>query len=143
VNAFEAFIDELATRVAEKIASRDNGRINQRHPQSLGRRRHPEAVKRRIRDKLGGAYHIGRDYELTPEALREELEWYGPRGSETGDDDESAGAAVLRTPRPSPRRKKAAAPANAEAAALLAELDRELAEAGEVRVNAPARKPRK
>lgn len=135
------FIDELAERVVEKIHARDNGRINQRHKLSLGKKRHPEAVRRRIREKQGGAYHIGRDYELTPEALREELERFGPRGFES--DDDAATAESSAAARPNPRKKKAAAPANAEAATLLEELDRELLEASVTADTGRARKQRK
>jgi hypothetical protein len=138
VNVYEFFLDELATRVAEKIATRDNGRINQRHRESLGPRRHVEAVKRRIKERQGGAYHVGRDWELTREALREELERFGPRGFEH-DGESVTGDSTPHTP----KKKKAAAPANAEAATLLEELDRELLEAGVARDNARRPKTRK
>jgi hypothetical protein len=119
---FEALATALAERVAQKIDEREEGRITQRSRKSLGKRRHPAAVRRRIREGQGGAYIIGRDFVLTPEALREELERFGPRGFEDGDDE------LAPTPRKNPKPRT---PSNAEAEALRKELDRELDALGE------------
>ena len=124
LDTLESILDAIADRLAERLERRDQTRINQRDPRGLGPRRHREVVKRRIREHQGGAYIRGRDYELTPEALREELEQFGPRGVDSG---KLVPAAM--------RRCKATSTESAEVAALRRKLDAEL--------GAPTRVPRR
>lgn len=120
--SFVDLLDAIADRVAERIAERDHSLITQHDRRGLGRRRHIEAVRRRIAEGRAGAYIRGRDYLLTPAAVREELERGGPRRA---GDAEHPTAAAARA-----RRAAAAAATAAEAAeleALSRKLDAELA----------------
>ena len=73
----DGILDAIADRIADRIAERDASLVSQRDPRGLGGRRHIEVVRRRIAEKAGGAYKKGRDYLLTPVAVREELERFG------------------------------------------------------------------
>lgn len=73
------FLDALADRVADRIAERDESLVDQRDRRGLMGRRHIEAVKRRMSAGEPGAYVRGRDYLLTPAAVRDELERFGRR----------------------------------------------------------------
>lgn len=70
----ELLVDALADRIAERIAARDESLIDQRDARGLLGRRHIDAVKRRRAEKRGDAWIRGRDYLMTPAAVREELE---------------------------------------------------------------------
>ena len=80
LQAFEPYIEALAERLAERLERRRGRMINQ-HDSELGARRHREAVKRRIANGEGGAGHSGRNYLLTPEAIREELAGRGGKAT--------------------------------------------------------------
>jgi hypothetical protein len=71
-----AFIDELADRFAARVVSRlregERGMVEQA-ASPLGRRRHRDAVKRRVARGEHGAAIVGRKHLLSPEALGEEL----------------------------------------------------------------------
>jgi hypothetical protein len=72
LQAFEPYLEAFADRVADKIEARRGRMINQAESQ-LGRRKHREAVQRRMANGEGGAGISGRNFLLSPEALREEL----------------------------------------------------------------------
>lgn len=67
-------IRAFAAEIAACLAEQDDGLIDQRDRRGLMGRRHIDAVRRRMAEKAGGAYKRGRDYLLTPAAVREELE---------------------------------------------------------------------
>lgn len=79
LDAIEPYLEALADRIAERLTRSRDRMINQ-HDSELGPRRHREAVKRRIANSEGGAGHVGRNYLLTKEAIREELAGKGRRG---------------------------------------------------------------
>jgi hypothetical protein len=107
----EVLADALAARIERRLSARAGGLISQHDRRGLRKRRHIEAVRRRMAEGTGGAYHIGDDYMLTPEAVREELEKYGPKGvAESGPREPSA-------------RAKRASAVSSEKAALDRELD--------------------
>lgn len=112
----EVLLDALADRIAERMAKREAGLISQRDRRGLGKRRHINAVRRRIAERQGGAFKLGDDYMLTPEAVREELERFGPKGLDDG-------APSPASPSPSPRRTR-----KSDRERALADLDRELDE---------------
>jgi hypothetical protein len=114
----KALIRELAEAIAECIAERDESLVSQRDRRGLGGRVHIEAVRRRRAEKKDGAYIRGRDYLLTPAALREELERYASRA---GNDNDHA--AAERRARPPKKTKSAAAAAERDE---LTQLKREL-----------------
>lgn len=117
----DAFIDAVAERfvdrLAERFAERDDSLIDQRDPRGLLGRRHIEAVRRRRADGAGGAYIKGRDFLLTPQAAREELERL------------SSGECPAPTPRSSPaktRKANARSPEQARRERLRLELESEM-----------------
>lgn len=76
MNSLETLLDELAERVAARVAERLRAGSPEAIDQSrspLGRRRHCHAVRRRLAAGLPGASVIGRRHLLAPEALSEEL----------------------------------------------------------------------
>lgn len=94
ISSLEDLVDAIADRLADRMAARDTAPIDQRDPRGLMGRRHIDAVRRRLSERAGGAYVKGRDYLLTPEAVREEFERL------------SRGGLVSRAPvEPAPRRK--------------------------------------
>lgn len=72
LQAFEPYLDAIADKLAERLERRRDRMISQ-HDSELGPRRHREACKRRLDKGEGGAGHVGRNYLLTREAIREEL----------------------------------------------------------------------
>jgi hypothetical protein len=80
LQAIEPYLDALADRIAERMNAARGRMINQ-HDSELGPRRHRAAVKRRIANGEGGAGQSGRNYLLTPDAIREELAGGRGRGS--------------------------------------------------------------
>jgi hypothetical protein len=72
----EAFLDEIADRLAARVVSRlregEPGMVDQ-SASPLGGRRHCAAAKRRMARGEPGAAKVGRRYLLSPEALSEEL----------------------------------------------------------------------
>lgn len=74
----DAFLDELAARVAAQVVERLRGPaatdMVAQETSPLGRRRHCAAVQRRIAAGEGGASIVGRRQLLSVEALRQELE---------------------------------------------------------------------
>lgn len=72
LDAFEPFIEALADRIAARMQAGRERMVSQ-HESELGPRRHRDAVKRRLANGEGGAGRAGRNYLLTPEAVREEL----------------------------------------------------------------------
>jgi hypothetical protein len=96
----ELLVDALADRIADRIAARDESLIDQNDARGLLGRRHIDAVKRRRAEKRGDAWVRGRDYLMTPAAVREELE----RLSTFAHADSDAAPAVT----PAPKRSKAA-----------------------------------
>lgn len=73
------FIGQLAEALLEKMEARESGLVSQRDRRGLMGRRHIDAVRRRMADELAAgvevktAFHRGRDYLLTPSAVRDEL----------------------------------------------------------------------
>lgn len=90
-------VNMLADALMERMGERDESLVSQRDPRGLMGRRHAEMVKRRRAEKKGGAYIVGRDYLLTPAALREELERLA------GEPERAAPAAPPRPPRKASR----------------------------------------
>jgi hypothetical protein len=134
----EALLDALAARLWEHMERRETGLISHLDKKrGLGPRRHREAVKRRIAERAGGAYVIGREYKLTPEALREELERFGPRGAERDNDGEPLPQEA--PPRPPKARPHRGGGESAEVAAMRLKLDTEL---GQVTPRAPRSRKR-
>lgn len=125
----EMLLDALAARLWEHMERRETGLISHLDKRrGLGPRRQREAVKRRIAEGAGGAYIIGREYKLTPEAVREELERFGPRGAERDTDGEPLPReAPPRPPKPRPHRGGGE---SAEVAAMRLKLDTELGQVG-------------
>lgn len=74
ITSLDDLVNVIAERVADCIAARDPALIDQRDARGLKGRRHIDAVRRRMSEKAGGAFCKGRDYLLTPTAVREELE---------------------------------------------------------------------
>ena len=109
------FIDAVADRLAERLAERDDSLIDQKDRRGLVGRRHIDAVRRRIAAKAGGAYIRGRDYLLTPAAVRDEL----ARGSAPAGNDNAM-------PRPRVAKGKAGARSSDELAQLKRELEAEM-----------------
>jgi hypothetical protein len=105
----------FAEAVADAVCARDPSLIDQRDPRGLGGRRHIEAVRRRMAERTGDAFQKGRDYLLTPAAVRDELERLSRPGL------------VSRTSEPRPKaRKPSKSSAKAAESAELAKLKREL-----------------
>lgn len=79
ITSLEDFIDVLASRVADCIASRDPSLIDQRNPEGLRGRRHIDAVRRRMAEERAlppnakTAFCKGGEYLMTRSAVREEL----------------------------------------------------------------------
>src|SRR3954470_21284478 len=79
ITSLEDFIDVLASKVADCIASRDPSLIDQRNPEGLRGRRHIDAVRRRMADERAlppnakTAFCKGGEYLMTRSAVREEL----------------------------------------------------------------------
>lgn len=98
--SFDELVDDLVERVSNAVVAKlrgsDRGRIGQ-DKTPLGRRKHIEAVRRRIREEedageapgTRGAFIVKRRYLLTEAALAEEL-GRGSRG---------AGCRVIKAPR--------------------------------------------
>jgi hypothetical protein len=91
VSALEGLLDELAERLAVRVAARlkapDPNMISQ-EGSPLGARRHCAAVRRRVARAQPGAAIVGRRYLLSPEALSEELGLRGrPSSTPTSDAD--------------------------------------------------------
>lgn len=115
ITNLDELFDALADRIADRLASRDPSLIDQRDRRGLLGRRHIDAVRRRIAEKAGDAYVRGRDYLLTPAAVRDELERLSKPGL------------VSRAPEPPLKaRKPSKATAKAAESAELAKLKREL-----------------
>lgn len=112
---FESLIDAIADRIADRIEARDASLIDQNDKRGFMGRRHIEIVRARMAEKKHGAFKNGRDYCLTPAALREEME----RGTIGGE----AAPSVAVAPRPPARKGKSAAAARR---AELEQLKREL-----------------
>lgn len=72
MQALEPYLDAFADRVAERLEARRGRMVNQAESQ-LGRRKHRDAVTRRLANDEGGAGISGRNFLLTPQAIREEL----------------------------------------------------------------------
>lgn len=68
LEALDACAEQAQENVFEWVAQQDS---------PLGRKRHCEATRRRIREGLNGASVVGRKHLLSPDALREELETLG------------------------------------------------------------------
>lgn len=106
------FLDMLADRLAERMAARDDAPVDQRSPKGLRGRRHIEAVRRRVEAGLGGAWIRGRDFLLSPEAVREELARLTRGRGHGGAAPAAATARVPKPPKPkSPKAARAAAAA--------------------------------
>jgi hypothetical protein len=115
----DTFIRELAEAIVECMAARDASLVSQRDRRGLIGRRHIDAVKRRIEEqsRSGGerdAFIRGRDFLLTPAAVRDEL----ARGSAPAARNDNAG-------RPRIAKAKTKSPAAVERDEL-ARLKREL-----------------
>ena len=93
----EDVIAEALDAVADLVAERVWLRFQQGTPDMvdqskspLGRRRHCNAVKRRIGNGEPGAARVGRRYLLTPDALTDELHRLGqgppPKGESVADE---------------------------------------------------------
>jgi hypothetical protein len=98
VSATDAFVDELAKRVAKLVldglrAGSDAEWVDQ-HASALGPRRHAAAVRRRLGAGEGGAAQVGRRFLLTPTAVQEELK-RPARERKAADADGAALAAEL------------------------------------------------
>lgn len=74
----EPYMDRLAFKIADELERRRGRMVNQAESE-LGRRRHREAVTRRLANNEGGAGISGRNFLLTREAVREELASGGGR----------------------------------------------------------------
>lgn len=105
ITSLDELFDALADRIADRLAARDPTLIDQRDPRGLLGRRHIEATRRRMAEKRGDAFHKGRDYLLTPSAVRDELERLSRPGL------------VSRAPEPRPKARKTSSKA-AESAEL-------------------------
>jgi hypothetical protein len=119
INSIEELFDMFADRVADRIAARDPSLVDQHDPRGLRGRRHIDAVRRRMADERKDptapktAFQKGREYLLTPAAVRDELERM------------SRGALSAHVPPERPR-KTSKASAKAAESAELATLKREL-----------------
>lgn len=91
LQAFEPYLDAFADKLAERLEQRRGRMVNQAESE-LGRRKHREAVTRRMANGEGGAGISGRNFLLTREAIREELAAGRPRRG--GKRDGSAPAPV-------------------------------------------------
>lgn len=78
LQAFEPYLEVFADKVAERLEARRGRMVNQAESE-LGRRKHREAVTRRLANNEGGAGISGRNFLLTREAIREELAAGRPR----------------------------------------------------------------
>jgi hypothetical protein len=92
-DAVFAGLDALADLIAERVWQRFQQGTPDMVDQSkspLGRRRHCNAVKRRVGAGEPGAARVGRRYLLTPDALAEELHRLGqgppPKGESVADE---------------------------------------------------------
>lgn len=116
-------LEAFADVVADKIAERDQSLISQHDRRGLGKRRHIEACKRRMREGTGDAWKRDRDYLMTPAAVRDELTRFGAREVER--DEPSTVRARAKTAATAGKSEAEAA----ELAALSRKLDAELAAA--------------
>jgi hypothetical protein len=78
-------LEQLIVIAVRKATGREAGLIDQRHS-PLGKVGHGRAVRRRIAEQEDGAFRVGRDYLLTPEALREELARLNEAGRDGAND---------------------------------------------------------
>lgn len=99
LQAFEPYLDAIADKLADRLEARRGRMVNQAESE-LGRRKHREAVTRRIANGEGGAGISGRNFLLTREAIREELAAGRPR---RGGKRDSSGNGSAPAPVPAPR----------------------------------------
>lgn len=118
----DAVIDALADRIAERIAARDSDLIDQRSRKGLRGRLHIEAVRRRVAERTGDAFIRGKDYLMTPEAVRDELR---RRAADAG-----APGAVTRVRDALRGKRSPKAAERAELDALKRELESDMRDAG-------------
>ncbi len=117
-DAIDVLLDELARRITTLMRSEDERRWISQKGSPLGRNRHCACVRERITLGLPGASVIGKQYLLTPDALREEMRGYG-----AAPDPATAVPTRLRPTTTAGRRGSAAQPEQDELAAFEAELE--------------------
>ena len=86
----QAFWDQLAEAIADKVLDRLRGGGHGWFDQSvspLGRRRHIQAVRKRVAAGAGGAAIVDRRHLLSREALAVELEGHGSKVESDDDAD--------------------------------------------------------